>query len=198
MMLKFARARHSRLFGPLWRLRRLPPVNSDTLLQNWSFPHSPCCARTGVPRPCLGEGRAGRVPIEQRKRKLAKLVRGRHPGIVLNDHYEGESSQRSRPLDPLSIGAVASVPASWLTELRLAQRTKLELLATILLPNSVARPGKGQDTKVCSSQISQTIQDLPGRDRTRSDAGNRISSAVHSTTLPPLREAKSSSGAGRI
>ena len=31
-----------------------------------------------------------RVPIEQRKRKLAKLVRGPHPGIVLNDHYDGD------------------------------------------------------------------------------------------------------------
>jgi ATP-dependent DNA ligase len=31
-----------------------------------------------------------RTPIEQRKRKLAKLVRGPHPGIVLNEHYEGD------------------------------------------------------------------------------------------------------------
>ena len=31
-----------------------------------------------------------RLPIEQRKRKLAKLVRGPHPGIVLNEHYEGD------------------------------------------------------------------------------------------------------------
>src|SRR5215472_5247381 len=31
-----------------------------------------------------------RMPIEQRKRKLAKLVRGPHPGIVLNEHYEGD------------------------------------------------------------------------------------------------------------
>jgi bifunctional non-homologous end joining protein LigD len=30
-----------------------------------------------------------REPIEHRKRKLAKLVRGPHPGIVLNEHYEG-------------------------------------------------------------------------------------------------------------
>jgi bifunctional non-homologous end joining protein LigD len=30
-----------------------------------------------------------RKPIELRKRKLAKLVRGAHPGIVLND-YEGD------------------------------------------------------------------------------------------------------------
>ena len=31
-----------------------------------------------------------RLPIEQRKRKLAKLVRGPYPGIALSEHYEGE------------------------------------------------------------------------------------------------------------
>ncbi len=31
-----------------------------------------------------------RVPLEQRKAKLAKLVRGPHPGVVVNDHYEGD------------------------------------------------------------------------------------------------------------
>ena len=31
-----------------------------------------------------------RSPIEHRKRKLARLVRGSHPGIVLNEHYEGD------------------------------------------------------------------------------------------------------------
>jgi bifunctional non-homologous end joining protein LigD len=31
-----------------------------------------------------------RCPLEQRKRKLAKLVRGPHPGIVLNEHYDGD------------------------------------------------------------------------------------------------------------
>jgi len=31
-----------------------------------------------------------RSPIEQRKAKLATLVRGPHPGIVLNEHYEGD------------------------------------------------------------------------------------------------------------
>ena len=30
-----------------------------------------------------------RRPIEDRKRKLAKLVRTPHPGIVLNEHYDG-------------------------------------------------------------------------------------------------------------
>jgi bifunctional non-homologous end joining protein LigD len=33
---------------------------------------------------------ACRVPIEHRKQKLAKLVRNPHPGIVLNEHYEGD------------------------------------------------------------------------------------------------------------
>ena len=31
-----------------------------------------------------------RRPIEDRKRKLAKLVRTPHPGIVFNEHYEGD------------------------------------------------------------------------------------------------------------
>ena len=31
-----------------------------------------------------------RSPIERRKAKLAKLVRGQHPGIILNEHYEGD------------------------------------------------------------------------------------------------------------
>ncbi len=31
-----------------------------------------------------------RMPIEQRKRKLAKLARGPHPGIVLNEVFEGD------------------------------------------------------------------------------------------------------------
>ncbi len=31
-----------------------------------------------------------RTPIEQRKAKLAKLVRGPYPGIVLNEHYDGD------------------------------------------------------------------------------------------------------------
>jgi len=30
-----------------------------------------------------------RSPIEYQKRKLAKLARGPHPGIVLNEFYEG-------------------------------------------------------------------------------------------------------------
>ena len=31
-----------------------------------------------------------RRPIEDRKRKLAKLVRTPHPGIVLNEYYKGD------------------------------------------------------------------------------------------------------------
>jgi hypothetical protein len=33
-----------------------------------------------------------RAPIEHRKRTLAKLVRTPHPGIVLNEHYEGDGA----------------------------------------------------------------------------------------------------------
>jgi bifunctional non-homologous end joining protein LigD len=35
-----------------------------------------------------------RSPIEHRKRKLAKLVRGPHPGIVLNEVFEGDGDIR--------------------------------------------------------------------------------------------------------
>jgi bifunctional non-homologous end joining protein LigD len=38
---------------------------------------------------CTDEGGLRRAPIEHRKHKLAKLVRTPHPGIVLNEHYEG-------------------------------------------------------------------------------------------------------------
>jgi bifunctional non-homologous end joining protein LigD len=31
-----------------------------------------------------------RSPIEQRKQKLSRLVRGPRPGIVLNEHYDGD------------------------------------------------------------------------------------------------------------
>jgi bifunctional non-homologous end joining protein LigD len=31
-----------------------------------------------------------RSPIEYRKSRLAKLMRGPHPGIVLNEHYDGD------------------------------------------------------------------------------------------------------------
>jgi hypothetical protein len=52
----------------------------------------------GSPRPrcaLAGSGEWGRarlrhLPIEQRKAKLARLVRGPHPGIVLNEHYDGD------------------------------------------------------------------------------------------------------------
>jgi ATP dependent DNA ligase domain len=30
------------------------------------------------------------LPIESRKRMLSKLVRGPHPGVVCNEHYEGD------------------------------------------------------------------------------------------------------------
>jgi bifunctional non-homologous end joining protein LigD len=36
-----------------------------------------------------------RWPIEDRKRKLAKLVRGPHPGIVLNEFFEGDGDCRT-------------------------------------------------------------------------------------------------------
>jgi bifunctional non-homologous end joining protein LigD len=42
-----------------------------------------------------------RLPIEGRKRRLAKLVRGPHPGIVLNEFFEGTATSS------------LNMPASW-------------------------------------------------------------------------------------
>jgi bifunctional non-homologous end joining protein LigD len=35
-----------------------------------------------------------RAPIEHRKQKLSRLVRTPHPGIVLNEHYDGDGGFR--------------------------------------------------------------------------------------------------------
>jgi hypothetical protein len=35
-----------------------------------------------------------RWPIERRKVKLGKLIRSLHPGIVLNEHYDGDGRDR--------------------------------------------------------------------------------------------------------
>src|SRR5262245_26450375 len=80
----------------------------------------------------------------------------------------------------------------WLVSLRRRplERTMLEPVATILLPNSVALPGIEQNSVGRLSQILQTIHYLLGQDRIRRDGSNRISSAVLSTTQPPLRGRK--------
>ena len=63
-------------------------------------------------------------------------------------------------------------------------------LATILLPNSSARSRTSQHQARADARKSQTDSDVTTWDRRRSDSRRRISSAVHSTTLPPLREAQ--------
>jgi ATP-dependent DNA ligase len=53
-----------------------------------------CTARPLVPDRRRGDCLEGedlrRAPIEHRKLKLSRLVRTPHPGIVLNDHYDGD------------------------------------------------------------------------------------------------------------
>jgi hypothetical protein len=66
-------------------------------------------------------------------------------------------------------------------------RTKLELVATILLPNSVARAGMDRNRAGRLDEIPKTIQYLLGQDRIPRDGSNRISSAVLSTARPPKR-----------
>jgi bifunctional non-homologous end joining protein LigD len=34
-----------------------------------------------------------RVPIEQRKHRLARLLRSQHHGLVLNEHFSGDSAE---------------------------------------------------------------------------------------------------------
>jgi bifunctional non-homologous end joining protein LigD len=45
-----------------------------------------------------------RSPIEYRKRKLAGLVRDPHPGVVFNEHYDGDQSSatHNRQREPLT------------------------------------------------------------------------------------------------
>jgi bifunctional non-homologous end joining protein LigD len=49
-----------------------------------------------------------RQPIEQRKRMLAKLVRDPHPGIVLNEHYEGHGDIIFAPACKLGCEGIVS------------------------------------------------------------------------------------------
>jgi bifunctional non-homologous end joining protein LigD len=67
-----------------WRTKKFSigrSACSDYLISMMSFD---CFARK------LNELDLRRSPIEHRKRELAKLVRGPHPGIVFNEHYEGD------------------------------------------------------------------------------------------------------------
>jgi ATP-dependent DNA ligase len=49
-----------------------------------------------------------RSPIEDRKRTLAKLVRGPHPGTVLNEHYEGD--EKAAKWRPFKLGTPGRKP----------------------------------------------------------------------------------------
>jgi ATP-dependent DNA ligase len=48
------------------------------------------------------------LPIEHRKQTLAKTVRGPHPGIVLNAHYEGDGETVSEHACRLGCDGIAS------------------------------------------------------------------------------------------
>ncbi|MFY9771855.1 MAG: DNA ligase [Xanthobacteraceae bacterium] len=53
-----------------------------------------------------------RTPIEQRKRKLAKLVRGPHPCIVLNEIFEGDGDVLFEHASKLGCEGIVSKRAS--------------------------------------------------------------------------------------
>jgi bifunctional non-homologous end joining protein LigD len=55
-----------------------------------------------------------RSPIESRKRKLAKLVRNPHLGIVLNEYYEGDGEIIFRHACKLNVDT--TVLLTYLTE----------------------------------------------------------------------------------
>jgi hypothetical protein len=69
-------------------------------------------------------------------------------------------------------------------------RTFLEQLATILLPNSVARAGIRRDEVIPPRRVVPLIQYFVTQAGTEQYGGERISSAVLSTTQPPLRGRK--------
>jgi ATP-dependent DNA ligase len=54
-----------------------------------------------------------RTPIEHRKRTLAKVIRGPHPGIVLSEHYAGDGDIVYRHACKLGCEGIVS-KASWL------------------------------------------------------------------------------------
>src|SRR6266404_2964337 len=68
-----------------------------------------------------------------------------------------------------------------------ARGTFLEHLATILLPNSVARGRISRDEVIPLCRIVPIIQYFVIQAGTEQYGGKRISSAVLSTTQPPLR-----------
>jgi hypothetical protein len=59
---------------------------NDIEVAVWKRPATRCGSYYDLRRKTI----RGRWPIEDRKRKLAKLVRGPHPGIVLNEFFEGD------------------------------------------------------------------------------------------------------------
>jgi hypothetical protein len=65
--------------------------------------------------------------------------------------------------------------------------TMPERVATILLPNCPVRAGTRGDSEGVESVKCPTNQYFPGSQMIRTDTHERISSAVHSTTLPPLQ-----------
>jgi hypothetical protein len=57
--------------------------------------------------------------IEHRKRKLAKLVRGPHPGIVLNEFFEGDGDILFE--HACKLGAIAMLVAATAFTLKITQ-----------------------------------------------------------------------------
>jgi len=71
-----------------------------------------------------------------------------------------------------------------------AGRTLAERFATILLPNSAGRHSTGRNDNGRSGEFLLIVQYGAGQNKTGRNGRGRISSAVHSTALPPLRGAR--------
>jgi len=60
------------------------------LLRSWRHDHAAVLCAFDVIE--LDGKDLRRAPLEERKRTLAKLVRGSHPGIVVNEHFVGDGA----------------------------------------------------------------------------------------------------------
>jgi ATP-dependent DNA ligase len=77
-----------------------PPTLGCTTERDWSPRSRQCNRRSLRIRLCgaffdlleLNGKDLRRQPIEERKRVLAKLLRSEHPGIALNQHYDGDGA----------------------------------------------------------------------------------------------------------
>jgi hypothetical protein len=130
-------------------------------------------------------------------RKLASAIPGMGLGVFFINKRKQPSSGPTITALQWALARVAWLPFWKSIDLGAGEhhrhlgRTEDERLATILLPNSVARGDIGWHEGGAGGEKATKIQDFSTQNKTRRHGHERISSAVHSTTLPPLQGAKS-------